>query len=131
MNTKMKISLEVDVPEEDWIDFLTKHNDIFSRNYSGYWLRGVEHDPYLGWLCWEDDEQHRRGDEPYRESAIACWKDGAMLPEGWYRLNKEMAMKAYSVGVVKWGEDWFEDKGDAGTYDVVIQLALLGEVRYG
>lgn len=113
-----------------WIDFCTKTTDIFMRSYCGYWLRGVEHDPALGCLVWEDDGRHAQENEPQRKKALAAWRKGKPLPEGWYRLNREAAMRAWAVGV-KWrGEKWYED-GDANAYDYVLQVTLLGEERYG
>jgi hypothetical protein len=125
---KTTVTYEVEVPEEDWIGFLTKYNDIFGRNYCGYWLRGVEHD--ASWLCWEDDEEHRPGDEPQRRKALAAWRAGTALPSGWHRLDRDTAVRAYHEGCKRWGADWFEN-GDGERYDVVIQLALLGEIKYG
>ena len=63
-----------------WIDYCTKHSDIFLRNYCGYWLRGVEHDESIGWLAWEDDEKSRFDDEPNREAAVRAWRAGEALP---------------------------------------------------
>lgn len=126
----IKVEVEVEVPEEDWILFLIQHPDIFGRNYCGYWLRGVEHDPKLGWLCWEDDEQHRCDKEPDRAWALAAWRSGSDLPTGWFRLDRAAAERAFGAGCKRWGADWFE-QGDATRYDVVLQLALLGEIRYG
>lgn len=135
--------LDVRVPREGWIDWLTTSGDIFSRSHCGYWLRGVEWEnpdeeaevrehAGRGWLCWEDDEQHRPGDEPNREAAMAAWRAGKALPEGWYQLDQTLVTRAYVEGVKRWGVDWFHgDHGDANGYDVVLQLAMLGEVRYG
>jgi hypothetical protein len=105
---------------------------IFGRGYCGYWLRGVERDASLGWLCWEDDEQHSFDAEPDRAEALRAWRAGEPLPKGWYRLNEETAVRAFVEGVKKWGPAWFDgEHGDGNGYDVVIQMALLGEVRYG
>lgn len=116
--------------DEDWIEFLTKHPDIFGRDYCGYWLRGVEHDDERGWLVWEDDEEHRKGDEPGAAEAVAAWQAGEALPEGWYRLDRALAIKAWGEGVKRSGVDWYEN-GDGVAYDCAVQMALLGEVRYG
>ena len=134
---KATAEVEVNVPREDWIDYLTKEVDIFMRGYCGYWLRGVKRDEKLGWLVWEDDEIHSQGEEPKLKAALAAWKAGKPLPQGepgcqrWYRLDEAAAVKAYVEGVKLWGVNWFEEKGDACTYDVAIQMALLGEIRYG
>ena len=116
--------------EKDWLALVTVHSELFSNDYCGYWLRGVDQDEKLGWLAWEDDEQHLFGDEPQEEKALKAWKEGRSLPEGWFRMDKALAKKAWNIGVREYGVHWYED-GDATTYDVVLQLALLGEVRYG
>ncbi len=116
--------------DPEWVEYCTQYADLLERDHCGYWLRGVERDDALGWLTWEDDEQHSPGEEPEREAAIAAWRAGAELPKGWYRLDRDAAVKAWGAGVKKWGVDWYED-ADAHSYDCVIQMALLGEHRYG
>ena len=117
----------------DWVEFVTKGTDIFSTDHCGYWLRGVAHGT-MGWLGWEDDEEHRFDHEPDRGAALAAWQDSKPLPPGWFRLDEALAQKAWEIGLKKFGEHWY-DEGDSTTYlyafDVVLQLALLGEVRYG
>lgn len=114
-----------------WVDYLTKYPGIFGRQYAGYWLRGVERHTERGWLCWEDDEQHRQGEEPDREEALEAWRSGdPALPKGWYRLDSAAALRAWEEGVKRWGVDWYEQT-DANREDVVVQLSLLGEIRYG
>lgn len=61
---------------------------------------------------------------------MAAFESNDKLPEGWYYLDEGMAIRAYIEGCKRWGAAWFED-GDGTSYDVVIQLALLGEIRYG
>lgn len=121
------VTLEVEV-NPDWIQLCTTYNDLFIPGYCGYWLQGVERDDKLGWLVYCLDE-----DNPTQEatdSAIEAWEAGEELPEGWYRLNEELAIKAWAEGVKKFGINWYED-GDADTYDYVIQMAMLGEIVYG
>jgi hypothetical protein len=115
-----------------WVEYLTQNVDIFGQQYAGYWLRGVEHDPELGWLVWEDDERHRNGDEPNRREALEVWiwGKGLPLPKGWYRLDRVAAVRAWEEGVKRWGVGWYAEV-DAPREDLVVQLALLGEVRYG
>jgi len=125
-----QLTVEID---KNWVDYLTQHNDIFGGSYAGYWLRGVEHDDAddgKGWLCWEDDEKCRHGEEPNREMAIYEWKLGNPLPEHWFRLDRAAAIRAWEEGVKRWGVDWYEET-DSTREDVVVQLALLGEIRYG
>lgn len=129
---KIKFEVEVNVPEEDWIEFVTSSRDIFQQNYCGYWLRGIKQDSELGWLVWEDDENHLYGDEPNRQEAIRAWQLSKDLPERWFRLDREAAIKAYIAGCKRSGINWFTNPDvDANSYDVAIQLALLGEHRYG
>jgi len=114
-----------------WIAYLTHYPDIFASNYVGYWLRGVENLPDLGWLCWEDDEKGRyHGTEPNRKEALRAWQAGEPLPKHWFRLDRAAALRAWEKGVEHWGATWYED-ADASSYDAVIQLALLGEIKYG
>ena len=120
---------ELKTDKEEWTEFVVQFNDLFRSDHCGYWLRGVEHGPQ-GWLAWEDDEQHPFGQEPDREVTLMAWRQGKPLPRGWFRLDREVAVKAWHIGVHKWGENWY-DEGDSTTYDTVIQLALLSEVRYG
>ena len=115
-----------------WVEYLTQNNDIFGKMYAGYWLRAVAHDPERGWLCWEDDEQHRRGEEPGRAQAMEAWVwgKGLPLPNGWYRLDRAAALRAWEAGIKRWGVGWYAQV-DAQCEDIVLQEALLGEVRYG
>jgi hypothetical protein len=117
-------------PLNSWIEFLTKYNDIFGRDYVGYWLFGVARDKKLGWLAYEfiDDEASYMS-KNYDE-VIAAWKRGEKLPEKYFVLNEETARRAYVEGIKRKGVEWYE-QGDANDYDVVLQWTLLGEVRYG
>jgi hypothetical protein len=126
---KHTFSLTVEI-DEGWIDYLVQSNDIFNGNRAGYWLRGVEFEPELGWLCWEDDEKHRWRNEPNRQGALKAWREGKPLPEHWFRLDRAAALRAWEEGVKRWGVDWYEQV-DASVEDTVVQLALLGETRYG
>ncbi len=128
-STPHTFTLTVEV-DPFWVSYLTQERGIFGQQYTGYWLRGIEHDPELGWLCWEDDERHRRGFEPDRTAARGAWLAGEPLPKGWYRLDTAAALRAWEAGVRRWGIGWYE-RVDAIVEDVVVQLALLGEVRYG
>lgn len=134
---KVTVTLDVEV-DPIWIEFCTsKYVDVFIYGYCGYWMCGMEHNDTLGWLCYEYDWG---GDEPQpidqvRESPqypaiVKSWEAGETLPPHWFRLNEELAIKAWAEGVKKYGINWFED-GDANTYDNVLQLTLLGELVYG
>jgi hypothetical protein len=125
---KTTVQIEVEVPQ-DWIEFCTKFADLFSRSYCGYWALGAAHDRKLGWLVF--DESTGGPSEEQLNDAIVAWKAGAVLPSGFYRLDEAAAVKAYGEGCKLWGVDWYDTRGDANTYDVVVQVALLGEVIYG
>jgi len=122
-----QLTVEVD---SGWVDYLTKHADIFENARAGYWLRGVALNDDTGWLCWEDDEKCRYGEEPNFETAKHEWVLGNPLPEHWFRLDRAAAIRAWEEGVKRWGVDWYEEC-DSTREDIVVQLALLGEVRYG
>lgn len=125
------------VPGE-WIDFLTKYSDIFRTDHSGYWMYGVSIDngdgctPEGGWLAYEhgDDARPTEEEEGMVENAH---QDGEPLPERWFLIDKAFAIKAYVEGAKKWGLDWYDERkdNDATTYDWVVQMAALGEARYG
>lgn len=134
----IQASVDVTIPG-DWFDFLVNHNDIFFTSYAGYWMRGIEYDEELGWLVYEQGDDALPSDKLQQE-AIGAWKDptsrstisspGEGLPDHFFRIDAETARAAFIVGVKKWGLNWYEE-ADANSYDVVIQLALLGEIRYG
>ena len=114
-----------------WIEYCTQYNDLFMTSHSGYWMRGVERDNELGWLVYEiADEDIPFDKEPNNVEARQLWRAGKELPPGYFRLDKKMAIQAWLEGVRRYGEDWYENT-DALRDDVVIQLAMLGEVRYG
>lgn len=135
MSDKVTVVLEVEV-NQDWIEFCTQFNDLFMYDYCGYWMAAMECDDDLGWLCYEyandDDMPSLRAmkEAPEYQEIVKSWREGKLLPPNWYRLDKAAAIKAYGEGVKRYGLDWYED-GDAITYDVAVQMALLGEVRYG
>lgn len=132
---KAQVSFEVEV-EPDWIDLCTKHNDLFMTSYCGYWMRGMEQDDKLGWLCYEFDYSSTATsirdmeDSPEYQSIVEAWRNGEKLPDHWYRLDEAAAIKAWVEGVKKFGTDWYEE-ADSTYYDIVIQMALLGSVVYG
>lgn len=132
--TTNKVTVQIEVPvNEEWIDYATQSSDLFRTDHCGYWMYGMDHDKDLGWLCYVHDEAIRLDDVydmPEYDAILARWKSGESLPEGWHRLDKDAAIRAYVEGVKKGGAFWYED-GDAITYDVAIQKALLGEVVYG
>jgi len=127
------ITIEIPNPPEGWIEDAT-NQDMFRRDHCGYWLRGVEYDKRLGWLCWEEDTDGDRppfGNEPNRYVAIDTWRAGGDLPSGWHRLDRATATRAYVEGVKRYGVEWYDSPdSDASRYDILIQLALLGEIRY-
>lgn len=136
MTDKIKVKVEVEVAvDPDWIDFLLNHNDIFMTSYCGYWMSGMELDENGGgWLVHEQDDDYdcaaAAANHPEYNAIVKAWQDGKPLPDKWFRLDKEAAIRAWIEGCKKYGVDWYENS-DAVSMDVVIQLALLGEVRYG
>ncbi len=122
---KHTVTFDIEVPE-DWIEFLVRYSDLFGSNYCGYWLRGIEHDSD-GWIAWEHNDQSLSMSA--ETEMLAAWRAGCLMP-GFFRIDRAMAIKAYIEGVKRWGVDWYKD-GDGPRYDVVVQMALLGEVRYG
>jgi hypothetical protein len=112
-----------------WVEYLTRFSDVFGRGYAGYWAYGAECDRELGWLVYE------QSDDPRPNQTTVCavervWRAGKALPPRWYRLDRAAALRAWEEGIKRWGADWYEQT-DSTREDVVIQLALLGEIRYG
>lgn len=123
-----KATIETQV-DPTWIDFLTKYNDIFGRPFhAGYWLAGLAHEEAKGWLVWEHDDRYVNKFD--HTEAFAAWDKDKPLPESYYRLDVTTAVRAWCEGVKRWGENWYT-QGDGPRYDVVVQLALLGEIKYG
>lgn len=115
--------------DQGWIDFCTKDRDVFGVTCCGTFLYGIDQDDGLGWLVFEHEEKVSINNVPNEKKAVAAWKAGKPLPEGYYRLGVEAAKKAWAEGV-KWrGVRWYE-LGDAVAYQYAIQLALFGEERY-
>jgi len=126
-------AIEVTVPtivDPDWLAMVSEWNDLFSTDHCGYYLRGILRDPALGWLAWEDDEQHEMGEEPDLDEAIVAWRAGYPLPQGYYRLDAEFARRSWAEGVKLAGEPWFVE-GDSTRYDYVVQQTLFGKQVYG
>lgn len=125
----------VEVPG-DWLAYCTLWPDAFTRSAIGYWAYGVVRDDTLGWLV-RDDEAGTADDEATERDAIRRWRAGEPLPAGFYRLDRAAAIKGYvamlsrpASRAVSGGFDWYE-RADANSYDVAIQLALFGQVKYG
>jgi hypothetical protein len=113
-----------------WVEYLTQNVDIFNRKYAGYWAYGAVLDPELGWLVCDTVAADEVPSDADCDLAEARWRAGEPLPAHWYRLGRSAALRAWEEGVKRWGVDWY-DHTDAEREDVVVQLALLGEVRYG
>lgn len=148
-SVKVKATIEVEVPG-GWLSMCTMWPDIMSTDYIGYWARGVKRDDKLGWLIWEFEEDkrleeflemHSLGDDTedteLHAEAMKAWKAGEKLPPLYHALNREAAVKGF-LAMLEWpagravegGINWYEN-GDANSYDVAVQLAVLGEVKYG
>lgn len=121
------MNIDVDTKEE-WIDYLTNYSDIFGYNYIGYWARGIDRNE-KGWLLYEMYNEEHPSPE-VEKAALKAWHNETTLPPYFFVLDKKMAEKAYVEGVKKWGMDWYE-KADANYYDYTLQMAILGETRYG
>jgi len=121
--------------DPQWVDYITHRADIFGRPYyAGYWACGIMQDPELGWLVAECDDRERwpLPDEPETTRVEALWRAGEPLPPRWYRLDRAAALRMYEEGVKLCGVEWYGSAAhDGALEDVLLQLVLLGEVRYG
>ncbi len=128
----IQVVQEIEVPE-GFVDYLTTYQDIFYTNHCGYWCYGYGVDDRVtgsaAWLVYEltDDEENPSDEEC--EEAAKLYATHKPLPEYWFALDNEGALKVLAEGVKRFGPDFY-DKSDASTMDEAIQLALLGEHRY-
>lgn len=113
-----------------WIEYCTHYNDLFYTNRCGYWMRGIDHTNKRGWLVFESGGEVPPGQEPFLKEAKKAWREGKELPPGYFYLNEDMAIKAWAEASKRYGLDWYEET-DAEREDVAIQLAILGEIKYG
>jgi hypothetical protein len=133
-NRRIKMTVSIDT---GWIEFITGgpegFADIFMYEHCGHWLRGIKHDPKLGFLAYDfaENEDHNEYHltKAERDAAIKSWLTGEKLPENFYALNLDVASKSWQEGVKKDGIDWYAE-GDGNTYDCAVQIALLGEITY-
>lgn len=112
---KIEVSYEVDMPDL-WLTECVSGSGRWARRHqlpdgAGWVLRAVD----------EETDEHAAG--PVIEAL------GVGLPRGWYHLDPALAFRK---GCERYGAAWFDDpRTDATRYDVAVQLATLGEVRYG
>ncbi len=136
MNTKTEetidVTLKIPVPDE-FVDYLTSYDDLFRTGHSGYWAYGYGVDDRRtgkpAWLVYEMSADEGVPTDEEAELAETQYQGGAGLPDHWFVLDREAALKVLAEGVKRFGVDFYEDS-DATTMDDAIQLALLGEIRY-
>lgn len=129
-NKPATIAVNVKV-DEDWVDLIVHHDDIFYTNYCGYWARGMVYTKKLGWLVFEHGDEVRPPDKVPRQ-ILKDWRDGLDLPERWHRLDRDTALLAFAEGVKLWGENWTNANDvDAHSYDEVIQRVFFKKPKYG
>ena len=62
------------------------------------------------------------------KEVIKAFKAGQELPDDFYKIDREVALRAYLEGVQLLGWDWTNsEQADGSTYDEVLQLALGGD----
>lgn len=128
-DSTIEVTIRIPV-DEDWVELLTQHSDIFRRDHCGYWLRGIKRRDDLGWLAYEMEEELPPSEEQ-EAVAVAAWGAGGQLPPGFLRLDRAAAIKAQKIMVERYGLVMWENGPDAEMQDVGIQLALLDTIRYG
>ena len=115
------------------LDGENAYSDVFYTHTCGYWLRGEEWDAKRGWLCRETGGELLVDPLPREAKRIkAAWLAGKPLPEGWFALDRAAAYRVVVEGIKRNGWPAFADgTADADDTDAAVQMALLGEVRYG
>ncbi len=131
------VTLRVDVlvPAKellDWTQFLTKYSDIFRTDHIGYWAFG-ERVPG-GWLAYEQpSDDGRRPTDTMIAAVKGFYRNNSRdlpLPKPWFLIDRAFAERAFIEGIKRGGASWYEH-GDANDYDCAVQMAALGEIRYG
>lgn len=119
----------------DFIVDLALNVDAFSTSCIGYWAFGhfVEGEGrHAVWIVIECEDLSRDAVQRLGELAARRHRRGKSLPARCHLLDQSVASRAYTFGERRWGERWYDDpQTDASRYDVVLQAALLGEIRYG
>lgn len=128
------ITLTFEVPRdvldgvETWIADVVLNQDLFRTSYCGYWLSSVALDGDDRVLTYE------HGGDVIRSTSVATLQAFyAMepLPRGWHVIDRAVGLRAWRIGVELYGLRWLEGpRVDGGTYDAVLQRALLEEERY-
>jgi hypothetical protein len=127
--------------DPQFVEYLTKYNDIFAHNRAGSWAFGVRPTRIKGvsnhvWLVYEQDDEAPPTPKEIAEArrqyraGMSPFVSGMKLPARWCVLDRDASIRAWGEGVKRWGVDWYEDV-DAERENVVVQLSLLGEIRYG
>jgi hypothetical protein len=105
----------------------------------GYWAYGhylSGQDQHAIWIVVESDDRPHAEVARLAERAARLHRQGKPLPPKCHLLDLVTAERAYRIGERRWGERWYDDpQTDASRYDsrydLVLQIALLGEIRYG
>lgn len=111
----------------DWIDMITYYSDFFRTDHCGYWAMSVR---LLDGTRLVYEHADDRPSQKKIDAAANAHRNGRSLPERWFLFDNAFAIKAYLEGIKLYGAGFYED-GDASDYDNAIQMAALGEVRYG
>ena len=127
---KHTFSTEVDI-DPDFVEYLTKFNDIFQQNRSGTGPSGRQGQGRLATSLFRSGWRRRDAHRQAIREAKSCYggaHDGN-LPKGWYVLDRDAAIRAWCEGVERWGVEWYEDV-DAERETSSCSRAP-GEIRYG
>ena len=112
--------------KEIWVQYIISFPDIFMTSYCGYWMRQIAFKDGLGHLAREDEGESKSSD---KKAAKEFHKNGSAI-EGYFLIDRELAEKAWDIGIRRWGEDWHEN-ADSESYDIVMQEALFSDIIYG
>jgi hypothetical protein len=133
---EIEVTFKIKV-DDDLVDMILNHPDVFMTSYSGYWARGIKCGTGAshprGWLVYEQED----GEEPDKETedrAIRMWDLGnnapPLMPPRFYVLDKKAVLDVIREGVKRYGPE-FQQEYDSISLDWAIQMVLLKECRYG
>jgi hypothetical protein len=127
-------SIFVVFAKQEDVERARKHllsGDCAMQSCTGYWAYWAYFDEGV-WLIVDVETYGKRVTPEYAEMLRGMHGRGEPLPSHVHLFDRDKAGEAFRQGIARWGVEWWGDRNhDATRDDLVIQLAVLGEERYG